>query len=65
MSDEITAATLQMAEKAASVAGTAAEKSIEIIAMLLRELSQTAERHRQRQSEKQKASKSRMLLLQI
>ena len=57
MSDEITAATLQMAEKAASVAGTAAEKSIEIIAMLLRELSQTAERHRQRQSEKQKASK--------
>ena len=57
MSDEITSATLQMTGKAVEVASLAVQKNIEIIAMLLKELAQAAERHRQRQNEK-KASKN-------
>ena len=57
MSDEITSATLQMTGKAVEVASLAVQKNIEIIAMLLKELAQAAERHRQRQNEK-KTSKN-------
>ena len=55
MSDEITSASLQMTGKAVEVGSLAVQKSIEIIAMLLKELSQAAERRRQRQYEKQNA----------
>ena len=58
MSDEITSASLQMTGKAVEVGSLAVQKSIEIIAMLLKELSQAAERRRQRQYEKQNASKA-------
>ena len=58
MSDEITSATLQMTGKAVEVGSLAVQKSIEIIAMLLKELAQAAQRHGQRQNEKQKVSKN-------